>query len=220
MSMSQTLPGILLTIEGIEGVGKTTAVKYIQTFLTDAKQDHVVTREPGGTLIAEQIRQILLTPNADEVLVPDTELLLMFACRTQHIHHFVIPKLQAGNIVISDRFLDASYAYQGGGREFGHDKIKALDDLFVGNLVVPQVTILLDAPANIGITRAKNRGPQDRIESEQIDFFERVRQAYLQRAVQFPQRFHVINAAEPLAKVHANIGRVLTKLLMDNGRHE
>jgi dTMP kinase len=210
----QSRRGMFLTIEGIEGVGKSTAVKFIQEYLTQVKVGFVVTREPGGTVIAEQIRQLLLKPNPDEVMVPDTELLLMFASRAQHIATVIEPALLAGKWVVSDRFVDASYAYQGGGRGFNLSQIQILAKLFVKNCF-PNVTILLDAPPSVGMARAKRRSSQDRIEQEQIDFFERVRATYLALAQAEPERFRVIDATQPLAKVQTDIKIVLDNLLQE-----
>jgi dTMP kinase len=210
----QSRRGMFLTIEGIEGVGKSTAVKFIQEYLTQVKVGFVVTREPGGTVIAEQIRQLLLKPNPDEVMVPDTELLLMFASRAQHIATVIEPALLAGKWVVSDRFVDASYAYQGGGRGFNLSQIQILAKLFVKNCF-PNVTILLDAPPSVGMARAKRRSSQDRIEQEQIDFFERVRSTYLALAQAEPERFRVIDATQPLAKVQTDIKIVLDNLLQE-----
>jgi len=203
--------GIFLTIEGIEGVGKTTAVKFIQKYLTQIKLAFVITREPGGTGVAEQIRQILLTPNSAETITPDAELLLMFASRAQHLQHFIKPNLESGKAVISDRFVDASYAYQGGGRQIDKARIETLEQWILGE-VRPHATILLDAPPALGLARAKHRGPHDRIEQEKIDFFERVRAAYLVRAEEDPKRFHVLDATQSLVAVHAQIKAVLDKL--------
>lgn len=205
--------GVFLTIEGIEGVGKTTAVKFIQKYLTEANQDFVLTREPGGTGIAEQIREVLLTPNANEKMSIETELLLMFAGRAQHIADLIRPALAAGKWVVSDRFIDATFAYQGGGRGVDVAQIKMLEQWVVDGLY-PKATILLDAPPQLGLARAKNRGSQDRIEQEKIDFFERVRAAYLMRAKEDAARFHLIDATQPLQVVHANIKIVLDQLLM------
>ncbi|EKD73483.1 MAG: hypothetical protein ACD_45C00303G0005 [uncultured bacterium] len=202
------ITGTFITIEGIEGVGKTTAVQFIQHYLLQHQREHVITREPGGTAIAEQIRQILLTPNPEDTIVPATELLLMFACRAQHVEKVVLPALQAGKWVVSDRFVDATYAYQGGGRKMNMTQINMLEKWIVGNLQ-PDLTILLDAPPAIGLARAKHRSPQDRIEQEKIDFFERVRQVYLSRAKQFPERFSVIDATQPLAKVQDELTKNL-----------
>src|SRR5579872_2786412 len=199
-----------ITIEGIEGVGKTTAVKVIQNYLIHKQQAFILTREPGGTVLAEQMRKILLTPHQEE-LVSDAELLLMFASRAQHVAHVIVPALQAGKWVISDRFVDASYAYQGGGRKMDMKKIEMLDEWIVGD-VQPHLTILLDAPPEIGLTRAKNRGPHDRIEQEKIDFFERVRDIYLKRAKKFPKRFYVIDATQSLEKVQDRLTIKLDEL--------
>jgi len=199
-----------ITIEGIEGVGKTTAVKVIQNYLIHKQQAFILTREPGGTVLAEQMRKILLTPHQEE-LVSDAELLLMFASRAQHVAHVIVPALQAGKSVISDRFVDASYAYQGGGRKMDMKKIEMLDEWIVGD-VQPHLTILLDAPPEIGLTRAKNRGPHDRIEQEKIDFFERVRDIYLKRAKKFPKRFYVIDATQSLEKVQDRLTIKLDEL--------
>jgi dTMP kinase len=209
--MQPCTQGILITIEGIEGVGKSTAVKWIARYLTDHHHDVFVTREPGGTKIAERIRELLLTPESDEVMRPETELLLMFAARIQHIHQVILPALSQHKCVVSDRFIDASFAYQGGGRNIDQAHIRLLDQWLV-NTVRPQLTILLDAPAEIGMTRAKHRGPHDRIEQEDILFFERVRQAYLDRATAEPNRFRVIDATQPLQVVEAHIKKALDEL--------
>lgn len=203
--------GIFLTIEGIEGVGKTTAVKLIQEYLTTVKQDFVLTREPGGTPVAEHIRHLLLTPHVEETLLPETELLLMFACRAQHIAKTILPALQAGKWVVSDRFVDASFAYQGGGRGIALTKIKMLERWIVDKLS-PTLTILLDAPPAIGLARAKHRGPQDRIEQEKIEFFARVRKNYLDRAAQNKKRFCIIDATQPLPIVEERLKDILNKL--------
>jgi dTMP kinase len=206
------MKGIFISVEGIEGVGKSTAVTFIQQYLMQAKQDIVLTREPGGTEIAEKIRQILLSTHHKEVMAPETELLLMFASRAQHIQQVIAPALQQGKWVVSDRFVDASYAYQGGGRELSFSHIEMLEKWIVDD-VKPVVTILLDAPAEIGLMRAKHRGPQDRIEQEKIDFFERVRIGYLKRAEQDKKRFRVIDATQSLDKIQAEIKTILDELI-------
>jgi dTMP kinase len=199
---------IFLTIEGIEGVGKSTAVKFIEEYLTKAHKNFIITREPGGTPIAEEVRHVLLTPQSAEVMVPETELLLMFACRIQHIHHVIIPALKAGQWVISDRFIDASFAYQGGGRGIATSHIEMLENWLVKDLQ-PDTTILLDAPPEVGLLRAKHRGSQDRIEQEKIDFFDRVREGYLNRARRDARRFRIIDATQSLETVLAEIKKVL-----------
>lgn len=202
------MTGFFLTIEGIEGVGKSTALKFIEHYLATLHQSFIVTREPGGTIVAEQIRQILLTPNQDETIFPETELLLMFAARAQHIQKIIAPALNENKWVVSDRYVDASFAYQGGGRKLDFSHIEMLENWIVGK-IKPNLTILLDAPPEIGLARAKHRGPQDRIEQEKVDFFARVREAYLLRAKKDPARFRVIDATQSLEKVQAELKIIL-----------
>lgn len=200
--------GVFLTVEGIEGAGKSTALKYIQDYLTKAKIHFILTREPGGTKIAEAIRKILLTIDVEEVITAPAELLLMFAARSQHIEHVILPALQMGKWVVSDRFVDASFAYQGGGRQIDLSYIKMLDNWIVGR-VKPDKTILLDVPPAVGLMRAKHRGEHDRIESEKVEFFERVRNAYLERAKEENQRFFIIDATQSLETVQNELKKLL-----------
>ena len=204
--------GLFLTVEGIEGVGKSTAVKFIQDYLIQAKKNVVLTREPGGTRIAEKIREILLMPNEEENITADTELLLMFACRAQHIAQVILPALRAGKWVVSDRFVDATFAYQGGGRKMDLATIELLERWIVKELR-PDVTILLDTSPQIGLARAKHRGVHDRIEQEKVDFFERVRNTYLERASCDKKRFCVIDATQPLDSVQSELKKILDQLL-------
>ena len=168
-------------------------------------------REPGGTAFAESIRQLLLNPQ-QEIVAEDTELLLMFAARAQHIAEVINPNLEQGRWVLSDRFTDASYAYQGGGRGIDSKRITVLEEWVQGTLK-PDLTILLDAPVEIALTRMKNRDTPDRIEQEQQSFFQRVRDCYLQRAKAEPNRFRIIDASLPLAEVEKNITNILAKYL-------
>lgn len=192
-----------VSFEGIEGVGKSTAIKFFNAQLSLRHIDYVVNREPGGTEISENIRHVLLEHHLEPMYL-DTELLLMFACRAQNIAQVIKPALQAGQWVVTDRFTDASYAYQGYGRGMPVSRIAELAEWVHGDLQ-PDITFLLDAPANIGIDRLKNRRSKDRIESERLEFFERVRQGYLTLAAAAPQRFRIIDATQSLADVQQQL---------------
>jgi len=207
--MKQKQPKFI-TIEGIEGVGKSTCVAFIEECLTLHELDFIMTREPGGTPVAEDIRQILLHIH-EETLAADAELLLMFAARAQHIATLVNPALAAGKWVVSDRFTDASFAYQGGGRGIPSERIAVLESWVQAELR-PDMTILLDAPVDIALERAKLRSSPDRIESETHVFFERVRQAYLARAEQDPDRFRVVDATQALTVVQTEIKQLIERL--------
>lgn len=204
--------GRFITLEGGEGVGKSTNLQYIQQLLLEQQLDVVVTREPGGTELAEKIRQLLLETHA-ETITEKAELLLVFAARAQHIQHVILPALQQGRWVLSDRFTDATYAYQGGGRGMDMQTIAWLESSVQGDLR-PDLTLLLDAPLDIGMSRAQQRGKLDRFESEQRDFFERVRQAYLKRAGQDQQRYKIIDAGLPLNEVQLQIKQALDGLFV------
>jgi len=200
-------PGFFVSLEGVEGVGKSTALLYIQSLLAEAGIDYVLTREPGGTPVAEAIRQILLDEHM-EVMAKNTELLLMFAARSQNVSQVILPALNSGKWVIADRFTDASFAYQGGGRGLPLESIAMLAKLVQGELK-PDVTLLLDAPVEVGLSRIQKRGAKDRIETEKKTFFERVRQQYLDSADQYPNRFRVINAEDSLPQVKQRLLGVL-----------
>jgi dTMP kinase len=190
-------PGRFLTIEGIEGVGKTTQVALLSAALKDRGIAHVVTREPGGTPLAERIREIVLNAR-DEALPPVAELLLMFAARSVHLTNHVEPNLRAGRWVICDRFTDATYAYPGGGRRLSSDTIRQLETTVQGARR-PDLTLLLDAPVEQALRRARQRNPgtsADRFESERAEFFERVREVYLARAASEPHRIAAIDASQ------------------------
>lgn len=205
--------GKLITIEGTEGAGKSSALAFIHTYLENHHRPVTLTREPGGTVIGESIRQILLhTPN-NEPLSPEAELLLMFAARAQHIKQVIMPALQAGQWVVSDRYVDASYAYQGGGRLIEQRTIAFLDHWLVADYQ-PDLTLLFDLPVEVGLARAASRGEgKDRIEQEKIDFFERVRQAYLARAKEAPERIKIIDANQPPEAVQAAVATCLRSLM-------
>ncbi|MEM7543560.1 MAG: dTMP kinase [Pseudomonadota bacterium] len=198
-----------ITLEGIEGVGKSTAVAFVMDALKRLGVDAVSTREPGGTPTAERIRALLLDP--DSAIVPDAELLLMFAARAQHIREFIEPKLDAGITVVCDRFTDATFAYQGGGRGIDGKAIETLARLVHPN-TNPDLTLLLDAPIEIAAGRLAERGAKDRFEREPPDFFERIRQHYLGRAQNEPQRFQVIDARAAKSDVAAQITKAVQGL--------
>jgi len=201
-----TLPGRFLTIEGIEGVGKSTQVARLSRDLNARGIAHVVTREPGGTPLAERIRDIVLKP-CGEAVPPTAELLLMFAARAVHLANLVEPNLRAGRWVVCDRFIDATYAYQGGGRRLSTDHIRQLETMVQGARR-PDLTVLLDAPVQQALERARQRsagGAQDRFETERAEFFERVRDAYLERAAAEPGRIVVLDARQPVELVAAGI---------------
>lgn len=202
--------GKFITIEGIEGVGKSTILGYIKHFLEKHTILHIATREPGGTALAEKIRDIiLLHADKSEKLCDDTELLLYFAARAQHLMHTIRPHLAQGIWVVSDRFTDASYAYQGGGRGLSLERIASLEKWVHGDLQ-PDLTLLLDAPVEVGMSRmAKRETQKDRIEQEKNDFFQRVRDQYLDRARQFPERIKIIDATQDINGVSAQINSLL-----------
>lgn len=202
-----TQRGKFITVEGGEGVGKSTNVQFIHDCLSDFGIDHVMTREPGGTALAESIRSLLLEKQ-EEALDQDAELLLMFAARAQHLARLIHPSLAQGRWVVCDRFTDATYAYQGGGRGIERARIAQLEQL-VHHDFQPDLTLLLDLDPEQGLARVAQRGTPDRIESESLVFFRAVRTAYLERARNFPERFAVIDAARPLAEVQSQIRQVL-----------
>jgi dTMP kinase len=207
MKKDNSNQGFFITIEGIEGVGKSTALQFLEKHFREQKFDYLVTREPGGTPLAETIRNIILG-NQQETMCPETELMLFFAGRAQHLQHAIIPALQLGKVVLCDRFTDATYAYQGGGRGISREAIVMLED-WVQRGLQPDLTLLLDAPVELGISRILARSPKDRIEQEEIDFFERVRQVYLERAHAFPDRFRIIDASQSLQQVQKNIQEII-----------
>ncbi|MDP0587872.1 MAG: dTMP kinase [Candidatus Endonucleobacter bathymodioli] len=205
--------GFFLTIEGIEGAGKTTAVGFIRGWFEANGIAYEQTREPGGTLLAEEIRELLLAKRQESV-VDTTELLLLFAARSQNFHEKIKPAMAAGKVLLCDRFTDATYAYQGGGRGIDSSKIEVLENLVQGDCR-PDLTLLLDIDPTIGLGRARSRGDElDRIEQEEIVFFERVRSTYLERAKQYPERYIVIDASASVDNVLGQIEEVLKRRLV------
>ncbi len=210
--------GWFLTLEGVEGTGKSTNLSFITDYLRGAGVDLIVTREPGGTELGEEIRELLLR-HREEGMHPDTELLLMFAARAEHLRRKIQPALAAGQWVLSDRFTDATYAYQGGGRALDLDRIAILEDWTQGALR-PDVTFLLDLDPEVGLARAANRAELDRFEQEDLAFFQRVRNAYQQRVEEQPGRFRVVDASQPLEEVQTDLQAYLDALLQHAGIDE
>ena len=215
MNQPATARGRFITLEGAEGVGKSTQSQALQAFLESRGVPLLVTREPGGTPLAERIRELLLSRDHPP-MHPDTELLLMFAARAEHLRTRILPALEAGTWVLCDRFTDATYAYQGGGRGLDPARIAVLED-WVQGTVRPDLTLLLDVDVRTGLARARGRGEADRFEQEAVDFFERVRATYLERARSAPERYTVIDAGQSLEAVTRDLQAALVPLLQANG---
>lgn len=203
--------GKFITLEGTEGVGKSTNLAAMVDWLNTHNIAFVQTREPGGTPLAEELRELLLSPREESVNAK-AELLMVFAARAQHIETVIKPALERGDWVLSDRFTDATYAYQGGGRGLPISLIESLETLVQEGLQ-PDCTILLDLAPEIGMQRAQQRGDLDRFETEKMDFFEKVRAAYLARAAADEGRFYIVNAANSVEQVSADVVAVLDALL-------
>ncbi|MFZ7792508.1 dTMP kinase [Acinetobacter lwoffii] len=185
---------MFISFEGTEGVGKTTLIRSIyEDFIAQGK-DVILTREPGGTPMAEQIRSLLLTVNHEETMAHDTELLLMYAARAQHLEQVILPALEAGKIVLCDRFSDASFAYQCAGRGLSETKLQLLNDHFVARM--PDITFWLEAPIELGMNRARERGALDRFEQEKVTFFEKVRAGYESLWQRHPERIKRLDATQ------------------------
>lgn len=205
--------GRFITIEGIEGVGKSTNMDFLAELIEARGHTVMKTREPGGTPIAEEIRHIL-KEHGDEPLPDVAELLLMFAARSINVNNAIRPALERGTWVISDRFTDSTRAYQGGGRGVSRDSIEWLAQLVHGDLQ-PDLTILLDAPVETGLRRADRRGARDRFEVEQLAFFAQVRDTYLALAAAEPERFAVVDCSQDLASVQAALRVIADDILGD-----
>ncbi len=205
------MTGKFITVEGIEGVGKTTNIDFIHRQLLAAGREVLLTREPGGTPLAEAIRGLLLDPEYTG-MDARCELQLVFAARAEHLARVIRPALAQGKWVLCDRFTDATYAYQGGGRGIDTAIIASLETLVQGDFR-PDLTLLLDVPVAIGLARAGKRGALDRFEQEQVEFFERVRMCYLDLARDHAARYRVIDAARPLDQVQHHLAGVLTTFL-------
>ena len=199
--------GKFITLEGIEGVGKTSNLLFIKELLESSGHSCVVTREPGGTSLGEALRGLLLN-HSDDNMSADAELLMMFAARAEHLNKVILPALKSGQTVLCDRFTEATYAYQGGGRGINDNRIAELETWVQGDLR-PDLTIILDAPVETGRERAGRRSAPDRIEQEQNDFFERVRHTYLQLANHYPHRITVVDASVEIEQVQDQIYHVM-----------
>lgn len=205
------MSGLFITLEGPEGAGKSTNREYLAERLRAHGIEVLLTREPGGTPLAERIRELLLAPS-DEPMASDTELLLVFAARAQHLTQVIRPALARGCVVLCDRFTDATYAYQGGGRGLSEARIAVLEDFVQGGLR-PDLTLVFDLPVEVGLARAAARGRLDRFEQEGQAFFEAVRQTYLRRAGEQPQRYRIVDAARSLSEVQQALDALLPELL-------
>ncbi len=205
--------GLFIVLEGGEGVGKSTNLQFIQDYLQQQNISFQTSREPGGTELAEKIRELILFKH-EETVADMTELLLMFAARAQHLAEKILPVMQTGNWMICDRFTDATYAYQGGGRQLSKATIAELEQLVQKDLR-PDCVILLDASIEVGRARAEARAELDRMESEAAAFHQRVRDAYLERAKQSPQTYAVIDASQSLQQVQADLQKVLDRLILE-----
>ncbi|TQV77432.1 dTMP kinase [Aliikangiella marina] len=195
--------GKFISLEGSEGVGKTTSLNFVREYIESQGHRVVVTREPGGTPLAEDLRNILLS-NRQEQVDPDAELLMMFAARSQHVNTLIKPALDNGDWVLCDRFTDATFAYQGGGRGISVDRIAEIEQWTLAGFE-PDMTILLDMSVEEGMARTRKRGKPDRFETEKLDFYEKIRAAYLQRARKYSDRIKVIDAAPDIATVQASL---------------
>lgn len=203
--------GQFITVEGTEGVGKSTSMAFIESWLKQSGKELVVTREPGGTELGEKLRNVLLDAK-EQAMSDDTELLLMFAARAQHLHEVIQPALDAGKWVLCDRFTDSTYAYQGGGRGIDMSRIAQLEQWVQGDRR-PDITIVLDLPVEEGLVRAGKRSTPDRFELEKHDFFNKVRNTFLSRASSNPERYKVIDASPAIDEVQKSIQAVLEAMI-------
>ena len=206
--------GVFITLEGGEGAGKSTNASWLADYLRSCGKTVLVTREPGGTEVAEAIREVLLSPDLPGMNA-DTELLLMFAARNEHLHTKILPALAQGTWVICDRFTDATYAYQGYGRGISLSRIAELERWVQGE-VRPDYVILFDLDVSTGMARAQARGRADRFEQEHVAFFERIRAGYQERAKQLPQRYPIINAGETLIQVRQQLQQVAERIVAES----
>lgn len=201
------MAGKFITLEGVDGAGKSTHIPFIADVLRASGKEVVLTREPGGTPLGEKLRELLLHEN----MHPETESLLMFAARREHLAQVIRPALERGAYVLSDRFTDASFAYQCGGRGVSTTKVEQLEQWVQGEFQ-PDLTLLFDLPVAVSTERLANARNPDRFEKEGADFFDRIRNAYLARAEQFPQRFRVIDSGRSIPEIQAELQAILAAL--------
>lgn len=207
-------PGLLISFEGSEGSGKTTQIELLVPRLEKLGREVVVTREPGGSRIGEEIRHLLIRANGSEEMCPETELLLFAASRAQLVREVLVPNLQAGKIVLCDRFLDSTTVYQGAARSLSPDPVNQINQFAVGN-VLPDLTIVLDVPAEVSLQRVKHRASDlpDRIEQENIDFYRIVREGYLLLAKSMPARFHVVDGNKPSNVIEKEVWKSVKQVI-------
>ena len=206
------MAGKFISLEGVEGAGKSTQLSFIQDCLTSLGKTVVVTREPGGTELSEKIRKLLLEPTGT-AMADDTELLLMFASRAEHISQVINPAIHRGDWVLCDRFLDATYAYQGGGRGIQRQRIRQIADWTLKGLI-PDLTILFDLPVELGLKRVVERQEKiDRFEQEKVDFFKKIRQSYLQSAKAEPNRIKIVDASLSITEIQKQLTHLLKPLV-------
>jgi dTMP kinase len=198
--------GWFITVEGIDGAGKSTHLRWLAEFLTTRGEAVLLTREPGGTALGESLRHLLLDPQY--AMTAETETLLMFAARREHLASVILPGLAEGKTLLCDRFTDATFAYQGAGRGVSFDKLATME-AWVHEDLQPDITLLFDLPIEIAQARVERSRPADRFELERTEFFQRVRQGYLQRAKQNPERFHVIDSSRPIAEVNQAVEQAM-----------
>ncbi len=199
--------GRFITVEGVEGAGKSTQIPLLHDLLSSRGDDVITTREPGGTQLGEALRDLLLEHRA-EPMASDAELLLMFAARAEHLAKVIRPALAQGKWVLCDRFTDATFAYQGGGRGIPASRIEALEEWVQGTMR-PDLVIVLDVPVAVGMARVRQRGEHDRFEAEEQVFFQRIREAYLERARRSPQRYRVVDASGSVDETRRRLGEIL-----------
>lgn len=198
---------MFISFEGTEGVGKSTLIKRVHDHFLEKNKEIILTREPGGTALAEKVRNLLLQVDETETMCADTELLLIYAARSQHLNQVILPALKEGKVVLSDRFTDASFAYQVKGRGLSQQKLELLNETFVPKM--PDITFWLDAPIEVGMSRARARGELDRFEKEKLSFFSKVREGYAYLYEQHPKRIYKIDATCSEAEVFQQVLDIL-----------